>query len=66
MNTQMKYTPSVMTDPGFMTRKMKRNGLCRPASASTMSMTRPMPMKIGARMRPATRMRTASGYFRSM
>ena len=65
MYTQMKYTPSVITEPGFEMSQKKRSGLCRPASASNMSMSRPMPTKMGAMMRPATRIFTLSGYLAS-
>ena len=65
MNTQMKYTPSVITEPGLAMSQKKRSGLCRPASASNINMTRPIPRKIGAMIRPATRIFTLSGYFTS-
>ena len=61
----MKYTPSVMTEPGFEISQKNRSGSCRPASASSMSMSRPMARKMGAMMRPATRIFTLSGYFAS-
>ena len=48
MNSDRNTTPQVMTDRGLESSRAKRSGSCKPASASSMSSTSPMPTAIGA------------------
>ena len=63
VNPARKTTPQLMTDPKLDSRRANRSGLCRPASASSMSSSRPAMTTAGAIRCPARRMLTASGCF---
>ena len=61
MKPAKNTTPQVITENGLCKSKAKRSGLCKPASASTISNSKPTITATGAIRWPTLRMLTASG-----